>query len=462
MGALCVLAGVGAPPAVAEGTAGDAVVAFVDTGINPYHVTFRDNSPRAFQHPSTYIPGYPADAIALNLTFNAPNYAAAVRADCNTVWKNVQPGKLYWFPGTRIVGGISFSPAATPNCNASPVATGLTILDYDGHGTMVASRGTSSQYGACKECLLVSVQWPSSVPLLDPASSTPPGINAITWAANNAGWIDAQSNSWGPIAPGYDPTGATGLVAANPALVRAVESVSQKHLAFWASGNGAAFRGGVLGHPTPLTPHLTPSAISVGGHDSGYVNVWPGFPPHLVSDSCNSWAARRDHLTESGDSIGGGTSAATPFVAGGAAAIVRDARTVLGDTNTGVENGIVASGPAGLVPSGPLADGVFTLAEWRRVLYTTATARPTAQTEDGPPCSNADPYGPTPVKWTDMPADYPEYVNIGYGAVDGPAKVLAGRVLRGLAPLPDRADTDQFFAADATLRGVTHQVFRGV
>ena len=454
------LSSVGAAPAAAESAGSNAVVAFIDTGINPYHRVYRDTSPRAYQHPSTYIPGFPTDAIALPLTFDAPSYAAAVKADCDTVWKHVVPGKLYWFPGTRIVGGISFSAAGTPNCTpATP--TGLTILDYGGHGTMVSSRGASSEYGACKDCLIVAVQFPTSIPVASPGASTAPAVNAITWAANNAGWIDAQSNSWGPIAPAWDPSGAAGLLTANPAIVRAVEDVSRKHFAFWASGNGAAFRGGVAGHPTLLSPHMGPSAIIVGGHDSGYVNVWPGFPPHLVSDSCSSWAARYNHLTESGDSIGGGTSAATPFVAGGAVAILKEARTILGDTNTGVEDGVVARGAAGVVSSGPLADGVFTTTEWKRVLYSTATPRPLRQSEDGPPCA-AGQFGPTPVLWKDVPPEYPEFLHIGYGAVDRPALTVAGAVLRGTQPLPDRSRTDQYFAADATVRGAAHTVFRGV
>jgi hypothetical protein len=78
----------------------------LDTGINPYHVTFRDPSPRAQQHPSTYIPGYPADAEALPITLTEPDYARAVRRDCETIWKNVKPGRLYWFPGTKIVGAF--------------------------------------------------------------------------------------------------------------------------------------------------------------------------------------------------------------------------------------------------------------------------------------------------------------------------------------------------------------------
>lgn len=78
-----------------------AVVSFIDTGINPYHKVFRDNSARAQKHPSTYLQGFPKSAQALRLTLNARNYKAAVKADCSRVWAKIKPGKLYWFPGTK-------------------------------------------------------------------------------------------------------------------------------------------------------------------------------------------------------------------------------------------------------------------------------------------------------------------------------------------------------------------------
>jgi hypothetical protein len=79
-----------------------AVVALIDRGINPYHEAFRDDSPLAHVHPSTYIEGFPEDAEALNLTLEADSYAAALEAD-REVWANVSDGELYWIPGTRIV-----------------------------------------------------------------------------------------------------------------------------------------------------------------------------------------------------------------------------------------------------------------------------------------------------------------------------------------------------------------------
>jgi hypothetical protein len=435
-----------------------AVVGLVDTGIDAYHAVFRDRSARAYKHPSTYLPGYPKNAVALKLTLDTKDYWAAVRKDCK-VWANVQPGTLYWIPGTRIVGAISFAPKTAVNCGAEQPA-GMPILDEDGHGTMTASRATGAGYGACKTCLVVSAQYQGAIPILSPESTTKPAVDAIRFLAKNNTWIDAQSNSWGPFVPAWDPSGKAGLLTANPALVKAVEDVSKAHLAFWASGNGAAFRLGVVGHPTLLAPHLGPSAIIVGGHDSGYVATWPGFTPTVVSDACSSWAAKGRTTRDSADTVGSGTSGATPFVAGSAAEILLDARRVLGDWRTGVRGDVVAQGRANGVKTGPLADGRLTLAEWRDLVLKTATRRPVKQYEDGPPCP-VDLYGPTPVQWSQVPDAFPEAPLIGYGAVDRPSIALAGKVLRGTAALPDRATTDRYFAADKQVRTATYTVFSG-
>jgi hypothetical protein len=439
-----------------------AVVGLLDTGINPYHAVFRDRSVRAYRYPGTYLPTYPKNAIALNLHLDAKDYASAVRADCKQ-WAKVRPGQLYWVPGTRIVGAISFSPAGRVDCGVEDPG-GMPILDAEGHGTMTASRAGGAGYGGCRTCLVVSAQFPTSVSIgTDAGDSTKTAIQGIKWLAANASWIDAQSNSWGPVAPVYDPTGQAGLLAANAELDKAVEEVSRVHLAFWASGNGAAFRYGILGHPTLLAPHLGPSAMIVGGDDSGYVATWPGFTPTVVSDACASWAAKIGTMSDSADTVGSGTSAATPYAAGGAAAILADARTLLGDARTGVRGGVVAKGRAGIVKTGPLADGVLTLAEWRDLVVKTATRRPVKQYEDGPPCDALNGgtgiYDATPVQWSQVPDQFPEYLLIGYGAVDRPSIALAGKVLRGTAPLPDRADADRYFAADRQVRETTGKVF---
>lgn len=470
--AVAVALAVAAAPDVAQhgaddpGDGADAVVAFVDTGINPYHEVFRDERPRAYQHPSTYLEHYPADAIAMPLTFDADDWKSAVLEDCK-LWEAVVPEQLYWFPGTRIVGGISFHAPPEFGCDDPDFASSFTgephVLDFNGHGTMVASRGAASGFGACAECLIVAVQYTGSVNLVGPAGSENSPLNAITWTADHNDFIDIQSNSWGPIAPGWDPTEQAGLLVTSPRTARTIEDVSSRQPAFWASGNGAAFRGGALGHPTALSPHLGPSAIIVGGHDSGDVNVWPGFPPHVVADSCAAWAAEPDSLDEVGEDVSGGTSGATPYVAGSAGQMIRIARAHLGDHGVGILDGVLAHGPAGTSSTfadSPLADGEFSVADLRDLLLHTATARPGEQEEDGPTCGPASaPYNAAPIAWSMVPAAYPGYLHIGYGAVDRPAVALAARVLDGSAPMPSRSEEDDFFATHEQLRAALHEVW---
>lgn len=447
-----------AAAAPARGAAASAVLAVVDSGIDPYHAAFRDRSPRAYAHPSTYLPGFPRDAVALPITLDARDYWTAVRADCQRVWSKVVPGRLYWFPGTKIVGAISFDPTRKPfDCSQDQPAGGA-ILDELGHGTMTASRAVGTTYGACPECRVVSVQFQTGFGLVNTKEAAESTERSVTWAGANASWIDAQSNSWG-VLPVFDPTGEGGLFVEHPSLTRAVEDSARKHLSFWSSGNGVANFGGQAGMPT-IGGHFTPSAIRVGAQDSGQVTTWSGQTPHVVADGCDNWAAKNRTTGVWDERLGGGTSAAAPYVTGGALASLLHARRLTGDTRTGVRDGVVARGRR--TKNGPLSDGVLTLEEWREVVLKTATTRPGPQPEDGPPCPVTDPlFRPTPVAWRQVPEGAPEYLFIGYGAVDRPAVALARRVLDGAAPVPDRAQADTFFTADRAARDALHPVYRG-
>jgi hypothetical protein len=441
----------------APAPAGTAVLGILDSGVNPYHEVFRDRSAAAQRHPSTRFPGYPKDAVALRLTLDAESYEDAVAADCERIWSTIEPGQLYWFPGTTVVGAMSIGDVPELRCPVDPVEPAR-ILDRNGHGTMTASRAVGRTHGACRGCPVVVLQGFS--------------VESLEWMRAQSRWLDAQSHSWGPVVPVWTPVDqpqpfGLGRFVNDPRFVRTVEAGAQAHLSFWASGNGIATRGGVLGHPTVLDPRLTPSVLSVGGHDSGRVITWAGLPPHLASDACSSWAAEHESLDGEGDTIGSGTSAATPYVAGGALSLLIEARRLLGDRSTGVDgtgpDAVVARGKARGIRTGPLADGRLTLGEWRRLLLATATTRPEASPDDGPPCvqEGLAAYSATPVQWSQVPPSFPEHLLLGYGVVDPPALALGRAVLKGAAPLPDRTPTDEYFARDAQLRGTAHGVFRG-
>jgi hypothetical protein len=434
-----------------------AVVALIDTGINPYSAAFRDPSPLAYQHPSTYIPGYPADAQALPITLDVP-YEEAIKQD-EALWDGVRSRRLYWIPGTRIIGAISYGGGGT-NCPAAseiPPANALQagcldtpILDDHGHGSMTASRAAGSPRSLAPGARIVAIEGL--------------GANQVRWAAN-AGWIDVQSNSWIDLVPppvnGLNSNGTS----------RAFAYAAERMLTLAASGNGTAYIMGGAPTPTYALSTAAPGVVLVGGHDNGRMTLWSGSPPHVVADAYAGFTAIRGSTEEMRpDPIACCSSAASPYAAGGAAAIILEARRILGDPKTGTRTGVVAEGPAGLVPSGPLADGVFTLAELKDVFFHTAEARPGEGVDDGrvhwagdPRAPEITPYGvgsnpfcqgctTTPVRWQMLPQSTEPYPFVGYGGINERSVALAFDVLAGRSAVPARPSADTQYQADQDLR----------
>jgi hypothetical protein len=434
-----------------------AVVALIDSGINPYSSAFRDTSPLAYRHPSTYIPGYPKDAKALRITLDVP-YEEAIKKDSD-LWKTVIRGTLYWIPGTRIAGAISFGSGGTncPPVEAPPANTlngncpETVILDDHGHGTMTASRAAGAPSSLAPGARIVEIEGL--------------GARGVRWAADQ-GWIDVQSNSWLSLVP----PPADGLVGSTS---EAFEYAAQKMLTIAASGNGTAYLAGVAPTPTYLLSTAAPGVVLVGGHDNGKMTLWAGAPPHVVADAYSGMTAIRDSNEKMRpDPMACCTSAAAPYAAGGAAAIVAEARRILGDRTTGIHDGVVAKGPKGRVREGPLADGEFTLDELKDVYFHTAEAHPAEGRDDGdvhwagePRPPELTPYGAgdnpfcagcttTPVPWKTIPDAVDAYMFIGYGGINEFSLKLAFGVLAGKDKLPERPLADAQYELDQALREI--------
>jgi Subtilase family len=458
-GAFSAAPGSGASPAVMRLSAGarharpSAVVALIDTGINPYSKAFRDRSKLAYKHPSTYLHGYPRKSKGLRLSLGLP-YKKAIKKDAR-VWKTVQPNKLYWIPGTRIVGAISMGAGGT-NCPVvdPPPANALQrtgcaehrILDDHGHGTMTASRAAGAGHSLAPRSRIVAIEGL--------------GAQSVTWAADQ-GWIDVQSNSWISLIPPPLPN----------AVSRAFDYASDKTLTLAASGNGSAYIAGVAPTPTYLLSTAPDGVVLVGGHDNGKMTLWAGAPPHVVADAYAGYAAPRNSTGRMRPHpIACCTSAASPYAAGGATAIVAEARKILGFDGSGMEGGVVACGPRHRVHAGPLMDGTFTMSELKNVLFHTAEAHPRKGRDDGKVHWAGDPrapdyteYGPganpfcqgcttTPVAWKDVPGQTEAYPLVGYGGINERSVALASKVLRGKKKLPPRDAADALYELDQTVR----------
>ncbi len=398
------------------------VIGFGDTGINPYHRAYRDDAPEAYLHPSTYIDGYPEDAVALSLSLDAASYADAVGADAE-LWASLEHGQLYWIPGTKIIGAYApDGPRSYEQSFCQPV------LDCDGHGSGMAARAVGEAYSLCEECKLVEVQGYQT---------------GLEWMAEQP-WIDISvlEYCYYPVREGRigDRAEDDELFAAKPTFV--------------TGGNGL---GNTFGAGVPYYPchhEGLPNAITVGGHNDGRVTAWTNPLPAIVADAC-AHVPRLD--SKSDDFFGCGESLTAPYAAGAAGAILQAAREILGDHVGGAREGVLAKGAPGTVLEGPLADGDLTIEELKRVLFTTADPRPGRGEHGGPYCEPTEPDAvcqitTTPIEWRWVPDGVPQYYLIGYGAVTPDTLEHAKTVLRGEVAMPERPVEDAFFALDQEVR----------
>ncbi|HEX2056954.1 MAG TPA: S8/S53 family peptidase [Actinomycetota bacterium] len=411
------------------------VIAFVDSGINPYHQDFR--APEFVHHPSKYIEGYPAEAQALKPSFglaDSKGYEAARKGD-DTMWKTVKRDQLYWFPGTRIIGGISRGTGGV----TAPWQE-RAILDDQGHGTGVASVGTGRYFGSNPNALIVMVE---SL-----------GERSLEWATSQP-WIDIVSNSWGNTA---------NLPLGDPESTRVATRRGQSVL--FSAGNGATNTnsstifppGGPVEDPckckTPdsdnsmTDPWSGPSwLITVGAASpiNGQAHWWHSIPVDVASfgskwRAAGAWGVKPvidEENVQTRDF--GGTSCAAPTTAGVLSAIIERARVELGDTTGGQRpDQVVAAGKKKL-PKGPLDDGKLTRLEAEALVMKTAAPVP------------ADPEKLT-WDYAVRPTTPIYYLHQGYGVVTSESKALALDVLLGKEDLPDRTEVDTFIAGIDTIR----------
>ena len=394
------------------------VVAVVDTGINPYHQDFRVPADDDLSDvpPWEFIEGYPTTATPVPLSLDMPTYEEAVEEDAGT-WSDVRQDRLHYFPGTKIIGGYSVGDAAYATSNPP-------IRDANGHGTATASLvgGAAHGFNRDMDTLIVAVQ----------------GLS-VDWALQQP-WIDVVSNSWGYNANLYFATDEhnTTKVATDAGKVVAV-----------AASNGATNTGIACDRTLTMTSPMAgpPWNLVVGAVSpkNQQAHCWHSIPPD-VSSYGSSWpAAARNSLD--GEISFGGTSCATPLVAGVVADQILEARRAFRDTREGPH------GPAALAvapdgsskpSSGPLADGVLVRTEVEETTMKTADPAPfdpSACIGDPLTCANTTPTTPA------------YFVYEGYGIVNQASAGEAMDVLFGRAPMPDRSDVDEWMSIRDTASG---------
>jgi PKD repeat protein len=417
------------------------VIAVIDTGGNPYHSDFRD--PTRLQHPSQYLTGFPASADGVRLCFadeasgqfsyndDCPGSWNAARTGDASEWAGIAPGELVWFPGTRMMG-ISF---------AHDGQAGYNILDAtrdpsdsgDTHGSWTTSTAAGTTAGTCPQCLVVVVE-ADSVEAID---------QGYQWAAQQP-WIDVvtSSISYGLIGAGWNPGVAGSIAFGNGQVDGAKAALQNGKLFFEAAGNGLA-NFGLVPTSTWLLQSSNPFTVAVGAsnEETNEAALWYDLPVDVLGTGQLRYAAKPGTL---GAFEGvSGTSFASPSAAGVAAAALLQARAAVGDTAEGAS----AAGPAKTllrnadgvaVPSGPFANGVLTLDEFREAVLKNAEPAPLVFQGS---------HSVLPAAFPDTPASF---VWEGYGALNAgrspSSPAGTGRegqisaTLLGTRPLPSRPE----------------------
>lgn len=379
------------PPSAAKGVDDVVVIAVIDSNINPYHWDYSAvKMPQALnddlsddlpltEDPATWLPGHPGAAAfksyqALNLTLDNQNPQRST-AELHTAdaaeWAKINYSEgtsnadvnYYWMPGTKIIGHVAFSPGFLVDPvlgqvlgpSTGPVDTFL----VDSHGIGTSSVSVGNIHGTCPNCLLVYVHGTAE--------------QANEWVAQQD-WIDLQTNSWGASVVG-GPLRDLIYAGSDTELQRT--AIERGQAILFSAGNGLA---NDFSAPqfNPTSSQKGPDwIITVGAiaphDDSSYSGH--GKPTDLSSygDAYPSATGGDGSVTATGPF--GGTSNATPVVAGIYGEALHRLRRALPGASRTQQDGVIAVGQGVCGPAKPdcaLIDGKVTVHELTEALYRSA------------------------------------------------------------------------------------------
>ena len=434
---------------------GDAtVVAVIDFNFIPYHWDFLASKMPQHQDrvatndlpldeaPDKWLPGFPSPKAfdsynRLDLTLEEKNGKAPLATNMaldRPKWLEVKPStkdnvNYYWMPGTKVIGAVDFGTTK--------------MLGAPGdHGQGTTSSSVGNLHGTCPECLLLFVN-------IDGAGNA--AIEqAIEWAMDQP-WIDVITNSYGLSAAVRDRLYSGSNVEAQ----RKATERGQTVLFSAGNGNDGSF---VVPNTTSFSSQEGPDwIITVGAISPGEDNYYyrkgytgdaadktayhssysgTGKPVDIAGIGSNyPTAYGAEQVGATGNSGFGGTSNATPQIAGTYARALHMARRDLPGPSRIQKNGVIARGGrydcAKVRPKCELGDGELTAAELRTRLLHGAIHTETGVSPAG--------YGSAPAVGEE------EFLNEGHGSYfgreTGRIKDWLEEFERVLAPLEGRAKT---------------------
>jgi hypothetical protein len=384
----------GLPAGKGEGSAKDAtVIAVIDSGVNPYHWDFLAS--RMPQHlngdtgddlplhrpASEWLPGFPPAgqfASVTRLALSLEEHAADTEMDLQREedadeWAAVKPSRdgtrhLTWMPGTKIIGALTYDDQGD-------------LLGANGaHGVGVTSSSAGNLHGTCPECLLF---------FINHGSTNAQSERAIEWAMSQP-WIDVVTNSYGFHVVGHSNFRPNVYSGSDTAAQRAATDRGQT--VFFSAGNGVE-NGFVTPNLTTYSSQKGPDwMVTVGavtpGEDGHYEAIGDelyeekygpflgaGKPVDLAGVGSDYPTAYNAETVSGTGSFGfGGTSNATPHVAGLYSRTLYLVRTLLKGQSRLQEKGVIARAVkvprcGAARPDCELRDGWLTARELRQRLF---------------------------------------------------------------------------------------------
>lgn len=370
----CLLAG--APGAVAAPKLGKAtriynpngpgdatVVAVLDFGVMPYHWDFLGSKMPQHQDrdatndlpldvaPHEWLPGFPnpakefASYNRLDLKLEAKKADTQVESLKQTdasKWARVKAStpeemNYYWMPGTKVIGAMTFDQSSR------------IVGVANDHGVGTTSSAVGNIHGTCPECLLFFLE----------LGSVADSEQAIEWAMSQP-WIDVISNSYG-FSRAYRDRLYSG---SNTEAQRRASERGQT--IFFSAGNGqdGAF---VVPNTTSFSSQegpdwiVTVGAITPGADNYYYEQGYLGDDAEKTADHASYMghgkpadvagiggnyptAYTSSTIGGTGTSGFGGTSNATPQIAGTYARALYLARRAMSGASTTQNGGVIARG----------------------------------------------------------------------------------------------------------------------
>lgn len=388
-------------PIVTMTSAAPVVVAQFDTGTNPFHPCFRRPG---LVHPADAVPGYPRVSLPVDLTFGA-TYEDSLQAS-QAALDTIQDWTLHHVPDTALSyhGGTGAR---------------ATFVDTYPHGAQASSQIACGAYGLAPNAHLVILPW-----YAHPGDRVP----LLEWVTAQD-WIDVVHLN---VQDGPSPTSKIPQVNA---------LIASGKLVVIAAGNGV--NGGGTAYPSELSRYNGPVGSLVAGAIDGHgYTSYSNYNPDVSMDGSGTLAAAPRSF---GTTTFGGTSSASPRLAGYAARLLGELRHEFGHTGQGL-----LTLPAGATPpaEGPLSDGTLTAAELHEVIRKTADPRPHPSAYDGSTGSTTgSPPEPSP-----LPLPFSNYAKMGYGEVSEHTLQDAIDVAAGRAPMPTRLVEDVLWSASQARR----------